>query len=144
MTIVNPDLTQVSVRRCAKCNSTSGIIRHHMGNDRFLGQYDESIKRNYKRYLYCIELCVTCHAIIHTIYDAFLVLSLTPAQWLDEKKARKAVRKFRMKYIKLCNEWLVSTKYDKDFNKDTPAVQQLLGAWFSSEYYRNRNDNANS
>jgi hypothetical protein len=110
------DLSTITIKRCAKCSSTTDIIRHHKGNDRLLGRYNHSIRRNYRRFFHCVKICRNCHAIIHTIYE-FLILT-----YITKYNAKR----LRVKYINLCNQWLGSSKFDNEYNINHPRVQEYL------------------
>lgn len=127
--LLNPNLTQVNIRRCAKCNITQAdarIIRHHKGNDRFLGRRNSNIAKNYRKYYHCVNLCEECHAIIHVIYDAFIW------PWQGHVEKQRSIRRLRLQYIKMCNRWLTTTTFDDRFNKNNIDVVHLLRKWHNA------------
>ena len=99
------------------CRKKSTIIlRHHMGNDRFLSNYNQTIWKQYYEYKDCIRLCDDCHMEIHWLYEIHIT---QPA--LLTVISPEVANKLRGRYIAYCNEWLSNKikrpRIDRDFRK---------------------------
>lgn len=84
---------------CRKCKQKKELVRHHKGNDLFVGNYNKRIKKEYFQYKDCISICNECHMMIHWIYWGH------QQKW-EDRTARGAVV-FRRKCIHICNLWLL-------------------------------------
>ena len=90
---------------CAKCGQKKPLVRHHLGNDRFLGIWNKRIWKQYYEYNDCVKICDECHMKVHWVYksqvDAIFFHKLTP----------RGASGLRRRFIKLGKLWLAGA-YD--------------------------------
>lgn len=92
------DLTEVRPKTCAKCGRPKSLFRHHMGNDKWLANFNKRIYRDYYKYYDIVYICNKCHMKIHFIYMS------TCYEWSDFSEA--GAWKLRAKLIGICKMWL--------------------------------------
>lgn len=95
---ISINVSEVRPRTCSKCGKAKSLFRHHMGNDRQLGNYNDKIYKNYFKYLDCTFICNKCHMVIHFIYIPIC------QEWTDWSPA--GAMKLRAKLIGICQLWL--------------------------------------
>lgn len=97
-------MTRVSIDQsdilCAKCGQKKQLVRHHMGNDRFLGFWNKRLKKEYYEYNDAVKVCDDCHMHIHWLYN------IEMGKWHQKKWTPRGVLSLRTRLIEMCRLWL--------------------------------------
>lgn len=103
------NLTELTLRKCKRCNSRDEVHRHHKGNEYFFAlKWPDRYAERYVRFRKkdTIDLCSECHGKIHELYLPTIRELFNEFETKDGKLSKFRCDYYIGRFTDKCNSWM--------------------------------------